>query len=68
MFLEGVEQVLGVAFTNIFYPKVIHDKSKNNWAPFVAPESWICGSLIINRFVQTDAEISLANFPACGSP
>ena len=56
MFLEGVEQVLAVAFANAFDTKVVHDKSKTNWAPFVAPESRIFGGFIIPGFVQTDAE------------
>ena len=56
MYLEVVDQMLGVEYTNIFYPELIHDNSKNNWAPFVAPESWSRGNFIIPGFFQTDAD------------
>ena len=56
MFLEGVDQLLGVALANVFNTKVFNYKSKKNWAPFVAPESWSCGGFIITGFVKTDME------------
>ena len=56
MFLLGVEKMLGMEFTNIFYPKVVNDKSENDWEPFVAPESWSCGSFVITVFVQKGTE------------
>ena len=37
IFLECVQQVVGVAFSNVFNPKVVDYESKNNWAPFGAP-------------------------------
>ena len=56
IFLEGVEQVLGVAFTNILNPKVVNYDPEQDWEPFMAPESWSCGGFIITGFVKTDAE------------
>ena len=35
--LKGVEQVLGVAFANVFDHEVFNYKSEKNWAPFVTP-------------------------------
>ena len=56
IFLEGVEQVLGVAFTNILNPKVVNYDPEQDWEPFMAPESWSCGGFIITGFVKTEAE------------
>ena len=56
MFLEGVEQVLGVAFANVFNPKGVNYKSKDKWAPFVSPEYWSCGGFIVTCFFMIDAE------------
>ena len=39
MFLGCVYQVLRVAFAKIFNPEVVDYDFKNNWVPFVAPES-----------------------------
>ena len=62
MFLEGVEQVLVMALPNVLYPEVVKNKAKNNWAAFVAPESWSFGGSIITVFVQTDAENIIRQF------
>ena len=56
MFMEGVEQVLGVAFANVFNPEVVNYKSENNWAPFVELESWSCEFFVVTGFVKTDVE------------
>ena len=48
--------MVGVASANIFNTKVIDYDSEDNWAPFVAPESWSCGLLILFIFVKADEE------------
>ena len=40
----------------------IPDLFKNNWEPFVAPESWSCGGFVLNGFVKTDAENIVSKF------
>ena len=45
-----------MANANVFNPEVINYKSKNNWAPFLVPESRSCGGFIITSFANMGAE------------
>ena len=56
MFMKGLFQVVGVAFTHAFNTEVVGDKIKNNWAPFVAPEPGSCGRLIGGSEIGTSYE------------
>ena len=42
--------MVGVASNHVFNTKVVDDKNKNNWAPFVALEPGSCGRFIITIF------------------
>ena len=56
MFLKGLEQMVGVAFVDVFNPDFIDGEPKNNWAPFVAPESESFGCFVVVVFGEADAK------------
>ena len=45
-----------MVFVDVFNPEVINYEFENNWAPFEAPESWICGRFIVAVFVKAGTE------------
>ena len=49
---EGVAKVVGVAFVEIFYAKVVNNLSEEDWMPLVAPEAWGGGTLVLACLVE----------------
>lgn len=43
--------MLDVAFANIFNTEVIDNETKEDWAPFVVPESWGFWILVVTMVV-----------------
>ena len=52
MLEEGVAKVVGVAFVEIFYAKVVNNLSEEDWMPLVAPEAWGGGTLVLACLVE----------------
>ena len=50
---EDVAKVIGVAFVDVFYAKVVNDEAEEDRAPLVAPEAWGGGTLVVTRLVET---------------
>ena len=53
---------MGVAFTYIFNTEIVNNETKNNWAPFVAPEYGSCGRFIVTIFVEAYTEKIICQF------
>ena len=49
---EDVAKVIGVAFVNVLYAKVVDYEAEEDWAPFVAPEAWGGRTLVVTRLVE----------------
>ena len=53
MLEEDIAKVIGVAFFDVFYAKVVNDKAEEDWAPLVAPEAWGGWTLVVTRLVES---------------
>ena len=47
-----IQQMLGMLFSNILYPKVINYKSEADWAPFMCPQAGGILTLVIPRRIE----------------
>ena len=56
MFLKGLYQIVGMAFTAVFIPEVVDDEAKKTWVPFVVLASESCGGFIVTGFVEAYME------------
>ena len=45
--LEDGYKMLGVLFAHVFDSRVVDDETKQDGLPFVVPEAWRCGYLVI---------------------
>ena len=52
MLEEGVTKVVGMAFVDVFYAKVVNNETEEDYAPLVAPEAWGCGTLVLACLVE----------------
>ena len=63
-----LDQMVGVAFSNVFNTEDVNDEPGKNWVLFVAPGSGSCVYLIVTGFFEADAENIICQFPFCGRP
>jgi hypothetical protein len=55
-------------FLNVFYPKVVDDKRKSDWAPLIGSQPWHCFALVEPVFLQPFFQELLGNDPRLREP
>ncbi len=48
--------------SDVFDSKIIHNEDKGYWSPFVSPESWSGGALIVSLRFQSFGEEVISQF------
>jgi hypothetical protein len=69
VFFDGVMQMDGMFFTNIFNSEVVYDESEHDGPPFVAPKTGGAFALVVAfRIVRHLARSFWARIPDCWRP
>ena len=65
MFCEGLLEVYGVSFGNVFNAEVVNEQAKHDWASSVSPKPRCEGSLVV---VVGFYKRACTRAPDCGKP
>ncbi len=68
IFLDCLQEVLGVLFSDVFDSKIVDDQGERNGMPLVLPQTRSCFALRIAMFLQSFGEEFLCDDPRLGEP
>jgi hypothetical protein len=66
IFLHHLKEVLGMFFSNVFYPKAINNKRKADWMPRMCPQPW-CSSEVQSKVIFMGHQILSCHVPVVRS-